>query len=110
MSHADSVPLEVQRTDDGVVIATLSNGKVNALSNRVLDAIADAATEWAKNPPGAVVLTSISSSKRVVGPTRLMLAMTALAMRTRWSTAKRYAPSPGRFAAQARRWNPSAVR
>ncbi len=57
MSHADSVPLEVQRTDDGVVIATLSNGKVNALSNRVLDAIADAATEWAKNPPGAVVLT-----------------------------------------------------
>ena len=36
MSQADDVPLEVVRTDDDVVIATLRNGKVNALSNRVL--------------------------------------------------------------------------
>ena len=57
MSQADDVPLEVVRTDDDVVIATLRNGKVNALSNRVLDAVADAAAEWAQDPPGAVVLT-----------------------------------------------------
>lgn len=56
MSHADDGPLLVERTDD-VVIATLTNGKVNALSNRVLDAVADAAAEWAKDLPGAVVLT-----------------------------------------------------
>lgn len=56
MAEADA-PLLVERTDDDVVIATLRNGKVNALSNRVLDAIGDAAAEWAKDPPGAVVLT-----------------------------------------------------
>ena len=55
MAEADA-PLLVERTDDDVVIATLRNGKVNALSNRVLDAIGDAAAEWAKDPPGAVVL------------------------------------------------------
>ena len=59
MSQADDVPLEVVRTDDDVVIATLRNGKVNALSNRVLDAVADAAAEWAQDPPGAVVLLSL---------------------------------------------------
>ena len=56
MAEADA-PLLVERTDDDVVIATLRNGKVNALSNRVLGAIGDAAAEWAKDPPGAVVLT-----------------------------------------------------
>lgn len=50
MAEADA-PLLVERTDDDVVIATLRNGKVNALSNRVLDAIGDAAAEWAKDPP-----------------------------------------------------------
>ena len=34
MAEADA-PLLVERTDDDVVIATLRNGKVNALSNRV---------------------------------------------------------------------------
>lgn len=56
MSDADA-PLDVERTDDDVVIATLRNGKVNALSNRVLDAVAEAAEGWADDPPGAVVLT-----------------------------------------------------
>ena len=56
MSDADA-PLDVERTDDDVVIATLRNGKVNALSNRVLDAVAGAAEGWADDPPGAVVLT-----------------------------------------------------
>ena len=57
MSQADDVPLEVVRTDDDVVIATLRNGKVNALSNRVLAARAAAAAARAQDPPGAVVLT-----------------------------------------------------
>ncbi|MCB1027898.1 MAG: enoyl-CoA hydratase/isomerase family protein [Microthrixaceae bacterium] len=56
MSDADA-PLDVERTDDDVVIATLRNGKVNALSNRVLGAVAEAAEGWADDPPGAVVLT-----------------------------------------------------
>lgn len=50
----DSLTIE---TNGDVVIATLSNGKVNALSNAVLGAIADAAIGWAAEPPGAVVLT-----------------------------------------------------
>ncbi|MEZ5380393.1 MAG: enoyl-CoA hydratase/isomerase family protein [Microthrixaceae bacterium] len=50
-------PLKVAQDDNGVVIATLNNGKVNALSNAVLDAITDAAGEWARDAPGAVVLT-----------------------------------------------------
>lgn len=57
MSDPDDGPLQVEWTDDAVVIATLSNGKVNALSNRVLDAVAEAAAGWAEDPPGAVVLT-----------------------------------------------------
>lgn len=57
MSDADDGPLQVERTDDDVVIATLRNGKVNALSNRVLDAVTEAAAGWAEQPPGAVVLT-----------------------------------------------------
>lgn len=56
MPDPDDGPLHVERADD-VVIATLRNGKVNALSNRVLDAVTEAAADWAANPPGAVVLT-----------------------------------------------------
>ena len=54
--HAEG-PLHVSQAANGVVIATLSNGKVNALSNAVLDAITDATRQWARDVPGAVVLT-----------------------------------------------------
>jgi len=47
----------LERRDDGVAVVTLNNGKVNALSQAVLAALHDVATELTATPPGAVVVT-----------------------------------------------------
>jgi len=47
----------VERRDDGVAVITLSNGKVNALSQALLAELAEAAADLTADPPGAVVLT-----------------------------------------------------
>lgn len=47
----------VERSDDGVAVVRLNNGKVNALSQALLTELAAAAADLAADPPGAVVLT-----------------------------------------------------
>lgn len=47
----------LERRDDGVAVVTLNNGKVNALSQAVLAALHEVATELTATPPGAVVVT-----------------------------------------------------
>jgi enoyl-CoA hydratase/carnithine racemase len=47
----------LERRDDGVAVVTLNNGKVNALSGAVVDALHEIARELTSNPPGAVVVT-----------------------------------------------------
>ena len=49
--------VELERTQGGVAIVTLANGKVNALSQAVLGEVFDVATELTERPPGAVVIT-----------------------------------------------------
>ncbi len=49
--------LELERRDDGVAVITLANGKVNALSGRLVGELHRAATELTTDPPGAVVVT-----------------------------------------------------
>lgn len=49
--------VELERTDDGVAVITLANGKVNALSQAVLADLAGIAAELTAEPPGAVVVT-----------------------------------------------------
>ena len=49
--------VRLERTDDGVSVVTLANGKVNALSGAVVSRLAAIADELATNPPGAVVIT-----------------------------------------------------
>jgi len=53
---SDDVVL-LERRDDGVAVVTLNNGKVNALSGAVVDAIHEIANDLTANPPGAVVVT-----------------------------------------------------
>ena len=47
----------VERRDDGVVIVTLNNPKVNALSQAVLAELRAAAEDLIAHPPGSVVIT-----------------------------------------------------
>jgi enoyl-CoA hydratase/carnithine racemase len=47
----------VERRDDGVVIVTLNNPKVNALSQAVLAELRAVAEDLIAHPPGAVVIT-----------------------------------------------------
>lgn len=47
----------VDRRDDGVVVITLQNPKVNAISSRVLRELAEAVEGFADDLPGAVVVT-----------------------------------------------------
>jgi enoyl-CoA hydratase/carnithine racemase len=47
----------LERRDDGVAVVTLNNGKVNALSGAVVDALHAIADELTADPPGAVVVT-----------------------------------------------------
>lgn len=47
----------LERRDDGVAVVTLNNGKVNALSSAVVDALHEIATQLTADPPGAVVVT-----------------------------------------------------
>jgi enoyl-CoA hydratase/carnithine racemase len=47
----------VDRRDDGVVVLTLNNPKVNALSRELLADLQAAAEDLTANPPGAVVVT-----------------------------------------------------
>jgi len=47
----------VERRDDGVVVLTLNNPKVNALSRELLADLQAAAEDLTANPPGAVVVT-----------------------------------------------------
>ncbi len=47
----------LERRDDGVAVVTLNNGKVNALSGAVVDALHEIAKDLTANPPGAVVVT-----------------------------------------------------
>lgn len=49
--------LTLERTDDGVAVVTLANGKVNPLSRELLVELKRAADELAADLPGAVVLT-----------------------------------------------------
>ncbi len=52
----DSLVL-LERREDGVAVVTLRNGKVNALSGAVVDALHRVADELSSDPPGAVVVT-----------------------------------------------------
>lgn len=47
----------LERRDDGVAVVTLNNGKVNALSGAVVDALGAIARQLTDDPPGAVVVT-----------------------------------------------------
>ncbi|HSH11657.1 MAG TPA: enoyl-CoA hydratase-related protein [Ilumatobacter sp.] len=47
----------LERRDDGVAVVTLNNGKVNALSGAVVDALREIADDLTADPPGAVVVT-----------------------------------------------------
>lgn len=49
--------VELVRRDDGVAVITLSNGKVNALSQALLAELHSIAVELTADPPGAVVVT-----------------------------------------------------
>jgi enoyl-CoA hydratase/carnithine racemase len=49
--------VELERRADGVAVVTLTNGKVNALSQAVLAELATLAGELTTDPPGAVVVT-----------------------------------------------------
>jgi len=53
---SDDVVL-LERRDDGVAVVTLNNGKVNALSGAVVDAIHRIANDLTADPPGSVVVT-----------------------------------------------------
>lgn len=54
----ESLPIvHLERFDDGVAVVTLDNGKVNALSGAVVDAIHAIADELTADPPGAVIVT-----------------------------------------------------
>lgn len=53
---SDDVVL-LERRDDGVAVVTLNNGKVNALSGAVVQAIHEIADDLTADPPGAVVVT-----------------------------------------------------
>ncbi len=54
---ADFELLTLERSDDGVAVLTLANGKVNALSQELLAEIHAAVGELAADLPGAVVVT-----------------------------------------------------
>lgn len=47
----------VERRSDGVAVVTLNNPKVNALSQAMLAALHEVATQLTADPPGAVVIT-----------------------------------------------------
>ncbi len=49
--------LTLERRDDGVAVVTLRNGKVNALSSRLLGELESAVDELSADLPGAVVIT-----------------------------------------------------
>jgi enoyl-CoA hydratase/carnithine racemase len=49
--------VELERRSDGVAVVTLSNGKVNALSQAMLAELGDVARALTDDPPGAVVVT-----------------------------------------------------
>ena len=49
--------LTLERRDDGVAVVTLRNGKVNALSSRLLGELESAVDELTADLPGAVVIT-----------------------------------------------------
>ncbi|MCU0260960.1 MAG: enoyl-CoA hydratase-related protein [Ilumatobacteraceae bacterium] len=49
--------IELERRDDGVAVVTLTNGKVNALSQAVLAELRTIAESLTAEPPGAVVVT-----------------------------------------------------
>ena len=49
--------LHLDRRDDGVTVVTLTNGKVNALSQALLADLRTVVEELAADPPGAVVVT-----------------------------------------------------
>jgi enoyl-CoA hydratase len=54
---ADDPLVHVERRDDGVAVVTLSNGKVNVLSQAVLRQLRAVADDLTRTPPGAVVIT-----------------------------------------------------
>jgi len=55
---SSSQPLvSVERRDDGVAVLRIENGKVNALSTRLLEQLEGAARALIDDPPGAVVVT-----------------------------------------------------
>ena len=49
--------VELERREDGVAVVTLSNGKVNALSQALLAELYAIAVDLTADPPGAVVVT-----------------------------------------------------
>jgi len=49
--------VELERRSDGVAVVTLSNGKVNALSQAMLAELGEVARSLGDDPPGAVVVT-----------------------------------------------------
>jgi enoyl-CoA hydratase/carnithine racemase len=49
--------VELERRPDGVAVVTLSNGKVNALSQAMLAELAGVAHDLTETPPGSVVVT-----------------------------------------------------
>lgn len=49
--------VHLTRSDDGVALVELDNGKANTLSGAVLSRLADVVADLAADPPGAVVVT-----------------------------------------------------
>ena len=54
---SDDAVVRLERNDDGVAVVTLANGKVNALSGAVVQALHEVADALTADPPGAVVIT-----------------------------------------------------
>ena len=57
MTAPDGDLVHLTRSDDGVALVELDNGKANTLSGAVLARLADVVAELAADPPGAVVVT-----------------------------------------------------
>jgi enoyl-CoA hydratase/carnithine racemase len=53
----EAAPVQLERRSDGIAVLTLSSGKVNALSSRVLLELTRCAEDLHRNPPGAVIVT-----------------------------------------------------
>lgn len=84
MSESDEL-VRVSRSDDGVAVVTLADGKINALSVALLQQLQAAAEDLTAEPPGAVVVTGATASSPP-GPRSPSSSTTPASGRPGWPT------------------------